>query len=386
MGTPRSRWNRTQSRLAALIIGVGLTGLVFAPAAGAAVADRPDDTYGTNGRVYTILEAGGRIYVGGTFSTAVAPGGGTVARKNLLALNAATGLLDPTFKPEANGAVYALANAGTTIYAGGKFGIIGGLKRKNLAAVDSASGAAVAGWKADADGKVEALVAGNSRVYAGGAFTAITDSGGTRPRYNLAAVSASNGTVDAGWNAAVAGDNPVRTVALSPDGNRLFFAGDFSQVAGRPRSHIAAVDAASAALDQVFAPKALPVTFGITADADRVYAAVGGPGGEVQAFDAVTGDKQWFVHGNGNFQSVALLNGLLYVGGHYGGDDSFGGQERYKLAAVNPANGAVSSFAPRVNSPLGVFEVQASGNHLYIGGDFTNVSGDSQSHFAQLTE
>ncbi len=386
MATDRSRWNRTQNRLAALLVGVGLTGLVFAPAAGAVVADRPDSTYGTNGRVYAILEAGGRIYVGGAFNAAVAPGGGTVARKNLLALNAATGLLDPTFKPESNGAVYALAITGTTLYAGGKFGTIGGLKRKNLAAVDSATGAAVAGWKADADGKVEALAAGNSRVYAGGAFTAITDSGGTLPRYNLAAVSAGDGTVDAGWNAAIAGDDPVRTVALSPDGRRLFFAGDFSQVAGRPRPHIAAVDAASAALDQVFVPKAVPVTFGLTADTARVYAAVGGPGGEVQAFNAVTGDKQWSVHGNGNFQSVALLNGLLYVGGHYGGDNSFGGQTRSKLAAVNPANGAVTTFAPRVDSALGVFEVHAAGNHLYIGGDFTTVSGASQPHFAQLTE
>ena len=82
---------------------------------------------------------------------------------------------------------------------------------------------------------------------------------------------------------------------------------------------------------------------------------------------------------------MALLDGLLYVGGHYGGANSFGGQTRYKLAAVIPATGAVTSFAPRVNTPLGVFEVHAAGNHLYIGGDFTRVSRASQPHFARFT-
>ena len=113
--------------------------------------------------------------------------------------------------------------------------------------------------------------------------------------------------------------------------------------------------------------------------------ALGGAGGEARGLDPVTGGMQWFVHGNGNFQSVALHDGLLYVGGHYGGTNAFGGQTRYKLAAVNPATGAVSAFAPRVDSALGVFEVQAAGTHVLIGGDFTSVDGVSQPHFAQLT-
>lgn len=76
----------------------------------------------------------------------------------------------------------------------------------------------------------------------------------------------------------------------------------------------------------------------------------------------------------------------MYVGGHFGGTNSFGGQERYKLAAVRTTTGVVDPFDPRVNTALGVFEVRAYAGDIYIGGDFTTVSGASQPHFARLPD
>lgn len=377
----------TLALLTAMILIVALVAAL--PGAKAVVSTNPASTYGTDGRVLAIVEANGKVYIGGSFTNAVAPGGNIVPRRNLMAINVATGALDPDFKPEPSGTINGLAVSadGTRIFVGGGFGTIGGLKRKNLAAVDATTGKAISGWKADAiGGKVESVVAGNGRVYAGGAFTSINDSAGSTARFNLAAVSATDGRIDSGWNARVAGEDPVRTLALSPDNNRLFFGGDFLEVAGVARRHLAAVNAQTSALDTTFNAKELPVVFGVTADSARVYVALGGAGGEVQGLDAGTGAKKWFVHGNGNFQSVAVMGDLLYVAGHYGGSNAFGGQERYKLSAVVAATGQVTSFAPRIDSPLGVFEVRASAPRVYIGGDFTTVQGEKQPHFAVLSE
>ena len=90
------------------------------------------------------------------------------------------------------------------------------------------------------------------------------------------------------------------------------------------------------------------------------------------------------MHTNGNVQAVALLGGLVYCGRHFNGTRSFGGADRYKLAAVDATSGTIAAFAPRLDSALGVFALAATGPHLEVGGDCTTVSGADQ-HFAQFT-
>lgn len=380
------RRSTLRRRLTAGLLVAAVVAFLASPAE-ATVSELPDATWGTNGRVYTVLRTGDRIYVGGSFSAAVAAGGSSVARKNLLALDAATGALVGGFRPEPSGEIHSLAVSpnGGVLYVGGRFRSIGGASRRHLAAVDAGTGTAIGSFSVSANRRVNALVVGGGRLYVGGAFTALSDPSGSQQRYALGAVDIATNHVDTSWDARVGGSTPVRAMWLSDDG-RLVFGGDFSNVAGTGRAHLAAVDAGTAALDKTFAPRNVPVVWGVTGDATRVYVACAGPGGEVQGLSATTGAEEWFVHGNGNFQGVALLGGLLYVGGHFGGSNGFGGQARYKLAAVNPGTGAVDPFNPRIDSPLGVFAVHASNNHLYIGGDFTKVSGVRQPHFAQLTE
>ena len=124
---------------------------------------------------------------------------------------------------------------------------------------------------------------------------------------------------------------------------------------------------------------------GLQATAGGLFAAIGGPGGRCSAFDPTTAATRWSVHTNGNVQAVALLGGLAYCGGHFNGTRSFGDTDRYKLAAVDATSGTIVTFAPRLNSALGVFALAASSPHLAVGGDFTTVSGADQQHFAQFT-
>ena len=68
-------------------------------------------------------------------------------------------------EPNASGVVYALAVAGSTIYAGGIFFSIGGERRDNIAALSATSGRTTA-WNPSASGIVYALAVAHSTIYA----------------------------------------------------------------------------------------------------------------------------------------------------------------------------------------------------------------------------
>lgn len=380
------RLSRAQRAWIVLVCVAGLSALLIPPSS-ALVGDRPDRTWGTSGRVYAALQIGNRIYIGGDFSSAVAPDGSTTARNDLLAIHADTGALVTDFRPQPVGSsVRSLAASpdGTMLFVAGGFSSIGGAGRRNLAAVSPATGSAIPGWRADTNGRVSSLAVGNGRLYAGGWFTSVTDATTTRSRSYLAAVSLSDGNVDTGW-APVAGnsteDFPVRAVALSADGGRVFVGGNFLSMNGvTERRRLVAVNALNGALDLTFRPS-VPEVYDIDADGTRVYVAVGGPGGEGQGLDAVTGALRWRRHGDGDTQGIALHDGVVYVGGHF---DIVDGQPQKKLFAVNPSTGSLYGFSPYINSALGVFAVTSSPSGLLIGGDFTSVGGVNQRHFARF--
>lgn len=363
--------------------------VVTAGPAHALVAKTPaSNTWGASGRVWAVLQVGDRVYVGGQFSSAVAPNGTTSSYPYLFALDAATGALDTGFRPAPSGQVRALAASpdGSVLYVGGSFAAIGGASRRNLAAVDAATGAALPGWRADPNSRVDALaVGGNGRVFVGGIFSSVRNATGAAwPRAHLAALDPGSGNVVPSWapaTGAVAPDNPgVRALAVSTDGQRLYVGGDFTSVNGLDRRHLVAVGTDTGGLDPTFKPQFVPITIDIAVDAERVYLALGGAGGEARGLDQATGTQLWFQHGDGDCQAVALYDGVLYVGGHY---DNFGGQVRKKLAAMDPATGVLSPFNPYFNSALGVFALD-SGTALHVGGDFTQVENVHPQRYARF--
>ena len=107
--------------------------LVVSPTAGAALSDTPDDTWMTNGQVYTIAKSGNTIYIGGKFRSVrqCPPGqscgaGSVVNVLNLAALDATTGAAIKTFRPQVGAPgeaafVYGLAVAGGKLWVAGKF-------------------------------------------------------------------------------------------------------------------------------------------------------------------------------------------------------------------------------------------------------------------------
>lgn len=357
------------------------------------VSSKPSRTWGTNGRVSVILPVGDRIYLGGSFTSVVDPSGVSYPAKNLAVINASTGAADLGFDGGTDTGpgtvVTALATDGARLFVGGLFKSIDGVARSNLAAIDPTTGALLTGWTASASGSVDALSFTGGALYAAGLFSAVRSGGGSGVLSSpyLAKVDPVTGLVDTAWTPAA--DDRVRALAPAADGSgRLFIAGDFNTVSGVGSRKLAAVLLADpGTVDPAFLPgpnngSAYATVFDVTTNGGLVYAAVGGSGGACTALNGSNGSRVWSDHSNGNMQSVRLMGGVLYCGGHFGGTASFAGLSRQKLASVDPGTGAVSGFAPKIDSPLGVWSLGTDAGRLYVGGDFSAITGVGQPHFA----
>ncbi len=388
-------------RTLAAVVGLfGAAGVLVVSGAAPAYADptsTPARTWSTNGRVWTMLPAGDRVFVGGTFTAVTDSAGGSHPARGVAVFNAATGSFDTSWQGSTNGDVTALALSpdGTTLYLGGSFGKVDGQPRAKLAAVDAAAGTLRTSWTASPAGPVDALAATAGNVFVGGLFTSVTDRFGAHNRAYVAKLDAGTGDLDPGWSPTA--NDRVRALAASPDGNRVFAGGDFTGVSGQPYTNrVASLFTANSTgqVDPAFRPGpntyyGYAEVFVLATDGSRLYEAVGGANGACTAVSATTGAKAWMDIANGNVQSVAVAGNTAYCGGHFGaqyGGWAFAGTTRNKVAAVDAATGSVKSFAPTVNSSLGVWSVAADPTHVFVGGDFTKVNGTAQAHIAEFLD
>lgn len=370
------------------LIAAACTGLLslatvvgVAAPANAAYDNQPSSTWNPDGPVHAIAVHGGRVYIGGTFTHLVNPATGEqVPRSNLAALDASTGELVRSWSADADGDVRALALSqdGNTLLAGGAFRNVDGEKRRRLVALDAGNGSVLTPWRGHAGGVVRDLLVVGDQVYVGGFFRSLS---GVSER-GLALLQVSNGARVDSFHASTDG----KVYGLATSGGSLVVAGKYSHINGEPRRALARVNLDTGNL-LPWAPQPLcdkcAKYWDVVTDAQRVYLAIGGPGGRVAAYNPTTGLNIWVTRANGDAQALALAGGLLYVGGHFNGDRSFAGQYRTQLAAVAPTNGAVDGqFAPRMYASYpGVWALAATDTALYAGGHFTGAGARQQSPF-----
>ncbi|GCE76119.1 PKD domain-containing protein [Cellulomonas biazotea] len=185
------------------------------------------------------------------------------------------------------------------------------------------------------DGVVWQQGIAGSKVFVGGDFANARPAGsaaGTNlvPRANLLAYDVTTGVLDAGW-----APNPnaqVRTVAVSPDGSRVYVGGSFTSIAGQARYRIAAFDAATGALVSSFAP-------GV--------------------------DSQ--------VRTIVATNSTVYVGGAF---TSANGVARNKVAAFSAADGSLLPWAPSADDgSVSALVVSPDGTQVIAGGSFSTFNG-----------
>jgi outer membrane protein assembly factor BamB len=374
----------------AIIAATALAAAGPGSASAAVVQKQVVPSWQTNGRVLAIAIVGDTAYLGGKF-TSVRPAGdplgvGEVARNHVAAFDLATNSL-LSWDPNANGNVEAIVPNGSTVYLGGSFTKVGGKGHARLAAVDATTGAANGSWKASADAQVVTLALANGILYAGGRFLNIN--GASHPY--LAALDAATGTTDIAFTGTA--DNAVLASTMTADGTKLVIGGNFTHINGTSQNHIAALDPTTGAT----LAWATQTPYGIVdmaADTNGVYVAGAGTGGNFGGFDPTTGKMNWQGGTDGNVQAVTVLDGSVYVGGHYqnycgpqGGQHTCTNPiKRLKALAVDETTGTLQAWNPAVNSVLGIFALAGANGRVAMGGDFTKVAGTAQQGFALFTE
>jgi hypothetical protein len=184
----------------------------------------------------------------------------------------------------------------------------------------------------------------------------------------------------------------VNVLAVS-DGT-VYAAGVFSYIGGQLRNRLAALDATTGAAtawnpnpNSYSFVKALAVSGG-TVYAGGRFSSIGGQSRYCLAeLDASTGvATAWNpnVIGNGSVDALAVSGETIYVGGNFW---SVGGQGRLCLGAVNATSGMVTSWSADISATQyqpDIYALAVSGGTIYVGGNFTNISGQPQSYFARF--
>jgi len=204
-----------------------------------------------DGDVFTMTRVGDTIVVGGTF-TRVRNAGSSVdiPRRNLFAFDAFTGQVSTTFAPNPNDRVYTVEPAadGRSVYVGGAFtsvtssGSQVGVSRLYLA--DVATGARVAGFQPGTiNGQVRDVSLTGDRLWVAGKFTHLQG----RPSRALGSLNATTGARDPYYTAVIAGvhrgtTTNVQKIATDPSNGRLIAVGNFDTVNALRRHQFAMFD------------------------------------------------------------------------------------------------------------------------------------------------
>jgi hypothetical protein len=354
--------------------------LLAAPAvAQASINNTAELTGGTNGRVSAIVISNGIVYVGGSFSIAYDRAGHPFTRHNLAAFNANG---TPTaWNPNANGAVHALAASGSRIFAAGAFTSIHGHSARRIAAIGLGGGWL---WGGGAGGTVRTVKVANNRVFIGGSFRKVQ---GQR-RNRLAALGPVHGTLTR-WNP----DADSTVYALAPLGSRIFVGGAFTTIGNHKAPHLVDLSQTTGARIR-FASHPDYAVFGIALGSSNLYVAGAGAGGHIASY-TFAGARRWFRVVDGAAAATVVAGKQVVFGGHFnnvcqgntGGGSPFTCTtpiSRRHLLSTTPG-GALASWAPDVNSTLGVFAVRATKTRVWVGGDFTSVGPFTRRHLTRFT-
>ncbi|MEV7415520.1 LamG-like jellyroll fold domain-containing protein [Streptomyces sp. NPDC089919] len=322
---------RHQGLTGALVLAMaaaGLTAALVPPAAAITppVAFTADElpTWQTNGVVWALAQAGGTVFAGGTFSAVRPPDGSPGAAQqavNFVALDAATGaptsckLSFTVAGGTATVRALTLSKDQSTLYVGGYFGAVNNVPVSSMAAVDVATCTPKTTFRPSFPATVRAIAATDDTLYVGGDFGTVA--GVARQRF--AAVDAATGALRPGFTADA--DEPGRAVELTPDGRHVLLGGDFFKVNGTDSHALAVVDATTGALAKAYPNgfiQASSVVKDLTTDGTTFFTANEGTGGFDGriALNLSDFNQRWRDTCLGATQAVLTYQGVLYSASH----------------------------------------------------------------------
>lgn len=353
-----------------------------------AVLPTPRSTWmPTNGQVNALASDGTYVYLGGTFTSLTNPATGQVqSHAGLARVGLLSGSADGSWNPTVTGTVESLAVRASngTLYVGGAITFVNGVARTNLASLSTSTGAALNAFAPTTDKDVLSLLVDGSSLVIGGTFDTVN----TVTRKGLARLDASTGALDTSFTPDVGGSNRSVNAIIRPQGSNAYaIGGNFTSLSTQTRPALGEVAVTNGAATSWTPSTVCPLNLScpvisLAANRSTLFAGVGGPGGQLSAYDLGTGQRSWNVFADGNVQGLAVYGTEVYVGGHFSG--SFGGPARAGLAAVDARTGTVDGgFHPTAKSVFpGTLAVLSTAAGVVTGGAQQTIGGTTQSRLA----
>ncbi len=376
-----------------------------------------------DGTVYSIARVGNTVVVGGQFSQAQNYNTSTtLTRRNLLAFDATTGKLLASFAPDPLGTVYKVLPAadGKSVYVAGAFGSAAGQSMPGrLFKINLTTSAVDPSFTAPTiSGDIRDLELVGNHLFLAGKFTHIN---GVAQKA-LGTVFADTGKRDPYVNSVIAGVRNtlagavtnILQISVNPQNTKLMAVGNFTSVDGQTRSQIARLDISNVpgGADPTVHPSLSPwsTTLYTSPCAARfdtymtdveyspdgtyfVVSTTGAYGGAsasnagtsgcdvVARFEdnqTATSPPTWTAYtGSDSTWTVEVTDNVIYAGGHqrFQNNPSAnnvagpGAVSREGIAALNPVNGMAYSWNPTRARGVGIQDLLATTDGLYVGSD-----------------
>ena len=400
------------------------------PQTGRIVSDEPGTNAPNilNGTVNSVAKVGNTIVVGGTFTQAQNYNtSATVTRNRVLSFDATTGRLNTGFAPNPDNTVFKVLPAadGESVYVAGRFNNAAGRSTPGrIIKLNATTGAVDPNFTAPSiTGDIRDLELVGDHLFIAGKFTHIN---GVAQRA-LGTVYADTGRRDPYFNAVLAGTHNTRPgavtnvlqISIDQQNQHLMAVGNFTTVDGQNRHQIAKFDVANlptnvnTTVHQSLSPWSTNLFTSTCSSAFETYmtdveyspngnffvvsttGAYGGSSGSMAGTsgcdvvarfedDATTGatPATWTAYTGGDSTwTVEVTDNVVYAGGHQrwqnnpaaGDRVGPGAVSREGIAALNTVNGMPYSWNPTRSLGVGVQDMLATSDGLYVGSDTTLI-------------
>jgi hypothetical protein len=370
------------------------------------------------GAVYKMAEVNGILYAGGEFSSvtpASGVGGGTVSRSNIVAFNAATGVIQ-SFAPSINGQVWAIVASGGSLYVGGTFSSVNGIARRGLVKLNPTTGAVDTAFNAGLNSTVREAAVVNGRLIISGTFSKRLQA------VNLT-TGADTGYINIPFSGSVAdnaGPTEVYRFAVDPAGTRLVGVGNFTSVGGqtRYRAFMLTLGATSASLNawdylpnrKMCAASSIPdymrdvdfspdgswfvlISTGFVPLSGDIGVTLCDATARFETGIANPFRPTWINYTGGDtLHSGAATDRAVYVQGHqrwldnpFGRDNAGpGAVSRQGIGAIDPVTGKALSWNPTKDRGVGGKDLLVTPRGLWVGSDTDHIGHEFHARVALM--
>ncbi|MBP6302597.1 MAG: T9SS type A sorting domain-containing protein [Bacteroidia bacterium] len=333
-----------------------------------------------SGYVTQVIGHNNLLFIAGSYSGNV---GGSF-EQGLCAVDTSTGIASSFYFPYTNSGaqVASILKAGNRLYMSGSFTSIMGITRNRFACLDLNTGTLTSlTLNIPSTNTFEHMSMYGSKMLVTGSVSLIND----RYLNGIAFIDTLNGAIDSEFDFGYVTGSTYYSGAHYYVNGRIFFSSSYDiYVTGKNRRNVAVIDLNGNILP-VQIQTNLPVN---SADVTNNRILLGGAftmvNGTTRNYlastDTVKGQLFSFNPSpNAVVNSIVADKNIVYLGGNF---TTLASTTRNRIAAIDTSGSLITSFNPNSNGVVNVLSKQ--GSYIYVGGNFTNIGTQSRKSLAAI--